>query len=175
MKGIEDIDMNCVPFKRRRLYLVMFIPLLTLMGVIFLYLWMISPILGLIYVGLYLSTCVFQAYCCTYQECPYIGKFCPGIFGIIPSSRIAQSGVIRNLKKSARLFEIFATIAFILLLGMILFPIIWLSQLDFFITLGYLGVNVFYLVVFLWNICPNCAIRSTCPAGRISSVVHSYK
>ena len=174
MNGNEGIDMNCVPFKQRRLYLVMLIPLLTLMGVIFLYLWMISPILGLIYVGLYLSTCVFQAYCCACQECPYIGKFCPGIYGIIPSSRIAQFEKIRNIKKSTRLFELFATIAFILLLGMIFFPIFWLNQLGFFVTIGYFGVNVFYFFIFLWIICPNCAIRSTCPAGRISTMVHSF-
>ncbi|MHA2174347.1 MAG: hypothetical protein ACXABI_05925 [Candidatus Hodarchaeales archaeon] len=175
MKSLEDIDKNCVPFKRRRLYLVTLIPLLLLMGLIFVYLWMISPILGLIYILFYLGACFFQAYCCAYQECPYIGNFCPGIFGIIPSSRIAQFEFIRNVKKSGRLFELFAAIAFIMVLSMIFFPLIWLNQLGFFVTIGYLGFNILYFMIFLWVICPNCAIRNTCPAGRISNAVQSFR
>lgn len=165
--------MNCVPFRQKRLYLIMSIPLLILMGTIFLYLWFIYPPLSLIYVGLYLITCIFQAYCCAYQECPYIGKFCPGIFGIIPSSRFAKLGIFQNARKSARFFEIFGTVAFLALLAMIFLPLLWLIQLGTIITILYLGFNIIYFVIFLWNICPNCAIRSSCPAGRVSSAIRS--
>lgn len=167
-------DMTCMPYKRKKLYLLLTVPLLALFGSIFVYLWIINPVLGLLFVGFYLGICIFQSYCCACQDCPYIGirQFCPGILGIVPSSWIAKLPFIRQAKKSKTAFELSAAIGSLFILAFLIFPLIWLIELGINVTIAYIGFIVIYLVLFVWNICPACATRYTCPAGKISNAMH---
>ncbi|MGD2105904.1 MAG: hypothetical protein PVJ55_12410, partial [Anaerolineae bacterium] len=82
-------DLSCVPYRRKGLYLALTVPLLLLMTVVGVYLGAINPLLPGAFVLFYLSTSFFQAYCCAYQECPYVGGFCPAVIGIMPASLLA--------------------------------------------------------------------------------------
>ncbi len=164
---MDKIDFSCVPYKRKKLYLKLTIPLLILYAIISIYLATYNVIFAIIYISLYFLACLFQSYCCNYQNCPYIGKFCPGIYGIIPSSIFAKSNLIRKRKKSKKIFNLYATLAFIFLLGLFIFPIYWIMKYSLFITILYGLFTAIYFLTFLYMICPVCAIRDTCPGCKI--------
>ena len=89
---------DCIPYKRKALYLLLTVPIIILYLVIMGYLWKINTIVFFIYLSLFALSILFQSYCCEYQSCPYIGKFCPGIGGfIIPASVVAL--LLKKIKK----------------------------------------------------------------------------
>lgn len=164
--------MSCVPYRRKKLYLALTIPLLLLYVLVFIYLWRFSFILSLIFLMLYLAMSLLQAYCCAYQECPYIGRFCPAITGIMPASLFSKLLYgNRKLKKSKRIFDLSASIASVALLGLILFPLYWIGKLGLLYAIGYIAVHLVYYFFFLLTICPVCAIRGTCPGGKLQGIV----
>jgi len=166
------IDMSCVPYRRKGLYLVLTVPFLVLLALIFGYLWTYSFVLSLVFGLFYLSTSFFQAYCCAYQDCPYVGGFCPAIIGIMPASLIAK--VIygnREIVKSKERFGLYATLAVISWLGLVAFPLFWITKLGMAFAAGYVVYHVVYTVIFGLTICPACAIRDICPGGKFQSWV----
>jgi hypothetical protein len=165
-------DMSCYPYRRKGLYFLVSIPLVVLLVLVAVFLWRFSPFLTLIMLLLYLATCYFQAYCCAYQDCPYIGGFCPAVTGIMPSSWMAKVLYGKKINKSKKLFELNAGIAATAMFGLILLPIYWIfRELGVWYALGYFGFLVVYYLVFLLTMCPVCAIRGTCPGGKLQGMV----
>jgi hypothetical protein len=121
-------DISCVPFAKKKIYYLLTIPFLVLLVATFIYLWTIHVGLAPILFSFYVLACVFQAYCCAYQDCPYIGGWCPGVAGIIPASRIARMLYGKSIKKTPMRFALFGTIAFCSLVGSGVFPFYWLAQ-----------------------------------------------
>ena len=96
MDNQSTIDKNCIPYSRKKLYLIITIPLILLMIIIFGFLFIINPLYGIIYLSFWFGVNVFQSYCCEYQDCPYTDDFCPAVAGIIPASRIANLSIIKS-------------------------------------------------------------------------------
>jgi hypothetical protein len=165
---------TCIPYSRKYVYFLLTIPLMLLILVIVVFLFLINPFLSVIYLSFWIGANIFQSYCCNFQDCPYIEGFCPAVAGIIPASRIARLPVIKNMKKSKSRFEIFATFGSLCLLGLIIFPLFFLIELDLLYPLAYLILILVYAILFLWNICPVCAIRGTCPGGLFSTRLRSF-
>lgn len=165
-------DLACVPYQRRGLYFALTIPLITLMILVFIYLWNINIWLSFGLLGCYFAASFFQAYCCAYQECPYIGGFCPAISGIYPANIIAKllySG--KNFVKSKARLETHGALAMLGWLGMATFPLYWLWQLGPVYAIGYFASHIVYYLIFGLTICPKCAIRDTCPGGKLQRVI----
>jgi hypothetical protein len=170
--GEKSPDMTCFPYRRKKLYAALTIPLFLIYIAIFVYLWSFSYFLSLSYFLLYLIVCLFQSYCCAYQECPYIGGFCPAVSGIMPSSILAKFLYGRKVRrKSKALFNLNATIAFAALLGFVLLPVYWIYRLGILYLIGYVVFYSGYYLVFMLTVCPACAIRETCPGGKLQGIV----
>ncbi|MBD3191245.1 MAG: hypothetical protein GF308_11405 [Candidatus Heimdallarchaeota archaeon] len=161
-------DMSCVPYRRMWLYFLYTIPIMAMIGFTAYVLWLYNYVYTIIYMGFYVLTFLFQSYCCVYQSCPYIGGFCPAVAGIIPASFVAKLLEKLKVKKDKKLFDFFALIASITLLGLIVFPLYWLFIYHIAAFVGYLCLIALYTIAFLLSICPVCAIRKTCPGGRAS-------
>ena len=144
-----------------------------LMLITFGFLFLINPFFGIVYLSFWLGANIFQSYCCEYQNCPYTDGFCPAVAGIIPASRIAKLPIIKNMKKSKTRFDLFATFGSLCLIGLIVFPLFFLVELGILYPLSYIVIIVTYAILFLWNVCPVCAIRGTCPGGRASTTLKS--
>ena len=165
-------DLTCVPYQRKGLYFALTIPLLAIIILVFIYLWGINFILSFGLLACYLFACFFQAYCCAYQECPYIGGFCPAISGIYPANIIAKLLYGRkNFVKSKTRLELHGIFAVLGWLGIAVFPLNWLWQLGPAYAIGYFSSHVVYYLIFGLTICPKCAIRDTCPGGKLQKVV----
>ena len=167
MPGDAKVDMSCVPYRRKGLYLVLTVPFLVLLVLIFGYLWTYSFVLSLVFGLLYLTMSLFQAYCCAYQDCPYVGGFCPAVIGIMPASLIAK--VLygnREIVKSKERFGLHATLALISWLGLIALPLFWIAKRGIAFAVGYVACHVVYTAIFGLTVCPACAIRDICPGGK---------
>jgi len=173
MSTLATPDRNCVPYSRKKVYLVITLPLILVILIVFGFLFFINPIYSIIFISFWLGANVFQSYCCEYQDCPYTDGFCPAVAGIIPASRIANLPIIKNMKKSKTRFDLFATFGSLCLMGLIIFPLFFLIELGIFYPLGYIIFILIYAILFLWNVCPICAIRGTCPGGRASTSLRS--
>ena len=170
--GKNQPDMSCVPYRRKSLYFVVTIPLLVVLLLVSIYLWGFSPVLTIVFIAFYLLTCYFQAYCCAYQDCPYIGGFCPAIIGILPANLLAKLIYERKrIAKSRTRFGIQATLAFLAWLGLAGFPVFWIAKLDTLLAAGYVVCHIVHYVTFGLTICPVCAIRGTCPGGKLQHIV----
>ena len=160
-------DNTCVPYRKKELYFLLTAPILLVFLLVFIYLWSFNFLFSFIFLGFYLLTCFFQAYCCAYQECPYIGGFCPAVIGIMPASYLAKwlySG--RKMIRTPQRFNTFATLGVICWIGLGAFPLYWLSKLGIGLAAAYLALLVIYALVFGLTICPACAIRDSCPGGQ---------
>ena len=165
-------DMSCVPYRRKRLYFVLTLPLIMLLIAVFVYLWTISFILSLVFLVFYLVMSYFQAYCCVYQDCPYVGGFCPAVLAILPANLCAKHLYGRQgVVKSKKAFSLQASLAIAGWLGLIVSPVFWVATLGVGFAVGYVVIHVVYTVIFGFTICPVCAIRDTCPGGKLQGVV----
>ncbi len=165
-------DISCVPYSRRGLYFALTIPLAVIVILVFLYLWSIDIWLSFGLLTFYLATCYFQSYCCAYQDCPYVGGFCPAIIGIYPANILAKLLYGRKtVTKSKVRFEVYAILATSGWLGVAILPLYWLRQLGLLYAIGYFASHVIYYIIYGLTICPKCAIRETCPGGKFQSVV----
>lgn len=161
-------DMTCVPYRRKALYYLLTVPFLATLMVAAIYLWTISPWLTVALALCYLGASLAQAYCCAYQACPYIGRFCPAIGGIVPagwSAKVLYGG--RTITRSRVRFEIHATIGLLGLVGMALLPLWWITQRSLPLAMGYVVLQLAYYAAFMLTVCPVCAIRETCPGGTL--------
>jgi len=165
-------DMSCVPYRRKKLYFLLTVPFLVLLISVFVYLWTFSFILSLVFALFYLMMSYFQAYCCVYQDCPYVGEFCPAVIGILPANLFAKLIYGRQgIVKSKKAFDIHATLAIVGWLGLIVLPLFWVVRLGVTFAVGYVVSHAVYAMVFGLTICPVCAIRDTCPGGKFQSLV----
>ena len=168
-------DMSCVPYCRKRAYFILTVPFLILLILVAVYLWSISFALSMIFISLFVMANLFQSYCCAYQDCPYVGGFCPAVAGIMPSGILAKIILRKRVKKSETLFNLFAAIAFLSLLGLIGFPLFWIADLSIPLAIGYFTLNIAYYIAFFLIICPACAIRNTCPGGKLQNMVSKQR
>lgn len=161
-------DMTCVPYRRRTLYLALTAPYLAVSVLVAIYLWRFSPWLTAAVALGYLAACFFQAYCCACQDCPYIGRFCPAIAGIVPASWIAKwiyGG--RQVEKSEPRFSIQAVLAILGWVVWAILPLWWIVRLGVAVTAVYVAWQVVYVVAFFLTVCPACALRDICPGGGV--------
>ena len=172
MSGEMKPDMSCVPYRRKGVYLVLTVPLVLLLISVAVYLGTVRFILAVVFVALYVGMCYFQAYCCAYQECPYVDGFCPAIVGIVPAGRLARWLYgRRRVVKSKAAFETQAALAFGCWMGLVFFPLWWIAKRSVPLAVGYVVLHAVYYVIFGLTICPACAIRGTCPGGKLQSIV----
>jgi hypothetical protein len=165
-------DLSCVPYRRKGLYFALTLPIVGLMLAVFVYLWTFSFLLSFVLLLFYGATCYFQAYCCAYQDCPYVGGFCPAIAGIMPASLLAKLLYSRkDLVRSKKRFERSAVVAIFSWLGLIAFPLFWLAKLGPLVVAGYVAFHLIDYAIFVFTICPACAIRDTCPGGKLHRLV----
>ncbi len=165
---------DCVPFKKKALYLLLTTPIVAIFVTIAIYLWLTNLMPFIIYCSLFLMVIILQSYCCAYQDCPYIGNFCPGIGGILMISSIIAL-LLKKIKKSKILFELFASLGFACLIGIIIFPLFFIYKIGIIVLISYLIIAIFYFIAFFALICPVCAIRDTCPGGKMSGKILNIK
>ncbi|MFP4446780.1 MAG: hypothetical protein ACLFPD_11110 [Desulfosudaceae bacterium] len=147
-------------------------PFLLVMTAVLIFLWSYSFLPALALLFFYLAMCWFQAYCCVYQDCPYVGGFCPAIVGILPASFLARFLYRRRpVVKSPEKFNRRAMLATLCWLGIIGLPLYWLYLNSVVLAAGYVIFHAVYFVVFALTICPVCAIRNTCPGGMLQRLV----
>jgi hypothetical protein len=159
---------NCVPYRRRALYLLLTLPMIVLYAVIAAYLWRVSLAFFIVYLGLFVVVAFAQSYVCVYLQCPYVGRFAPCVGGFcLPSSRIARW--FKNAKRSEGIYNVVVTVAFAAFLGIILLPIYFLILRSVVYLLAYLGIVLLYAIGFLGWICPVCGTRHVCPGGQAST------
>ena len=165
-------DMSCVPYRRKGLYLALTIPMLLLLFAVFIYLGTYSILLPLVFLACYLVMSFFQAYCCAYQRCPYVGGFCPAVLGIMPASLIAK--VLygnREIARSKVRFDTYATVAILGWLGLVFLPVYWIAMLGIGFAFAYVACHAIYALIFGLSVCPVCAIRETCPGGKVHKML----
>jgi len=146
----------------RFFYAVSMIPfLVAFFGAIYL-LWAAAWYLGAIFIGLYLAGNVFQAGACT--GCPYRGKYCPPIFGVYLGNIL--SGVLYpNRGFDADFIARQAKIAEYVVYVTLLFPLYWLYLSGWWVPLGYAGLLLLHLVLFMPVQCKKCSYHNVCPGG----------
>ena len=168
---MANVDIKCVPYEKRVHYLALTGVLFVVQGLVFLYLWIFTPILSFVMVALYLVTSYFQSYCCAYQDCPYVGEFCPAVSGIYVGNILAKRLYPEDTPKSERKFKTYKNLGILFWLLMAFFPLYWVYLLGLQYALGYFAFHLGYYLVFGLTICPSCAIRNTCPGGALQKQV----
>jgi hypothetical protein len=156
---------ECVPYKRKFLYLALTIPMIALYIAIAVLLWRINVVIFVVYVSLFVLVAFFMSYVCVYWRCPYIGKFAPCVGGFcLPSSQIAR--LFKQAKRSESRYKVFLTLAYASFFGIILFPTYFLYVQSIAYLLGYIGIVFVYWLAFTLFICPVCGTRHVCPGGQ---------
>jgi hypothetical protein len=159
---------ECVPYKRKSLYLILTIPMIVLYIAIAVFLWQINVVFFAIYASLFVFVALFMSYVCVYWQCPYVGKFAPCVGGFcLPSSQIAR--LMKNAKRSEARYNTFLTLAYVSFFGIILFPMYFLYVQGIVYLLGYIGIVVVYGLMFTLFICPVCGTRYVCPGGQTAA------
>lgn len=81
------IENNCVPYKRKPLYLALNIPMIALYIILAVFLFKINVVFFAVYISLFVFVAFFMSYVCVYWQYPYVGKFAPCVGGFcLPSS-----------------------------------------------------------------------------------------
>ena len=145
--------------------------LLIVQVVVFLYLWTIWPVLSFVLIGLYIATSYYQSYCCVYQDCPYIGEFCPAVSGIYLGNIFAKRLYSEDTPKSEKKFQTYKNLGIFFWLLMAFFPVFWIYQLGLYYAIAYIVFHLGYYLAFGLTICPSCAIKETCPGGALQKQV----
>jgi hypothetical protein len=164
---MSKVDHKCVPYEKRGRYFELTGVLLIVQTFVFLYLWTINPILSLIMIVLYLMTSYFQSYCCVYQDCPYVGEFCPAVSGVYLGNILAKRLYSKDTPKSERKFQTYKNLGIVFWLLMAFFPLYWVYLLGLHYAIGYVAFHLTYYLAYGLTICPSCAIRETCPGGGL--------
>ena len=159
---------DCVPYPRKALYLLLTVPMMGIYVAIAVFLWQVNTVAFVAYCALFPIVAIGQSYVCVYWRCPYVGRFAPCVGGVcLPSGQIAR--LLKNVKRSARIYNMAVSLAFLALLGIVLLPVPFLYAQSVAYLLAYLGIVVAYAASFLWLICPACGIRHACPGGQAST------
>ena len=167
----QQPESHCVLYEKRGRYYVSTAILFIVQGLVFLYLWTINPIYSLIMIVLYLATSYFQAYCCVYQDCPYVGQMCPAVSGIYVGNILAQKLYSKDAPKDEKKFHRHKNLGILFWLLMAFFPLYWIYMLDLYYAIFYVIFHLGYYLLFGLTICPSCAIKDTCPGGALQKQV----
>jgi hypothetical protein len=76
-----------------------------------------------------------------------------------------------QIVKSERRFRLNIALATIAWLALAIFPLYWIARAHVFLAVGYLACHLAYSLVFFLTICPVCAIRNTCPGGKLQKAL----
>ena len=156
---------NCVPYKRKSLYLLMTLPMIVLYIVVAAHLWTVGIIIFTIYCAFFVMVAISMGYVCVHWRCPYIGKFGPCAGGFcLPASQIAR--LFKKLKRSETTYHIVISVAYANFFGILFFPVYFMYKLGIIYLLAYLGVNIVYWLCLLLFICPFCGTRHVCHGGQ---------
>ncbi|MEJ2207600.1 MAG: hypothetical protein P8129_01010 [Anaerolineae bacterium] len=159
---------DCVPYRKKSLYLGLTVPMLVMYVAIAVLLWRASIFFFVLYAVLFVVVAVGQAYVCNYWNCPYVGRFGPCVGGFcLPSSQIAR--LFKRVRRSEAAYNVAMSAAFVALLGIILLPLYFLYVQGVWYLVAYLGIVLAYATAFLWWICSACATRQVCPGGQAST------
>jgi hypothetical protein len=50
-------------------------------------------------------------------------------------------------------------------------PVYWIARLGIGLALAYIALHAVYALIFGLTVCPVCAIRDTCPGGKVHKLV----
>lgn len=171
-----DHDPSCVPYRRWGLYWALTAPFLAMLLAVVIYLGTVHPLLALMPVACFASMCYFQAYCCAYQECPYIGRPCPAVIGILPANWLARTLYGGRLPvPDIQRFERSAALGIVSWVALALSPLYWLWRAHWAWAAAYALCHLAYALTFGLTICPSCAIRDSCPGGQFQAMVHRWR
>ncbi|MBI9050584.1 MAG: hypothetical protein JEZ00_14280 [Anaerolineaceae bacterium] len=167
------IDMKCVPYKRKGLYLALTLPMIVIYILIFCMLWQIKPMFALIYLSFFVLVALCMSFVCVYWQCPYVGKFAPCVGGFcLPSSQLAR--LWKNTKRTEGRYKFFYNAAFVFFFAIIFFPLYFLYMTSIPLLIGYIVVVSLYTVSYMWLICPHCATRAACPGGQSAMALQKW-
>lgn len=169
---IENVDFNCIPYPRKGLYWIINIPYITLFILTAIYLWNYSVLVSSVFISFYLVSVLLHGYICAFSDCPYTGTMCPGGFGWSPVGKIAYLYQKLKVHQSVFLTNLFFLIIMISLLGVLIFPLYWISNLGIIYCVGYVLFIMGYFFSFLITICPKCAGRLKCPTAKLSNLIY---
>ena len=124
--------------------------------------------LTILFFILYLGTNFFQAGCCV--GCPYVGRFCPAMFGIYLSNFLS-SRLYKGRPHESRFFKFNGLLAGVFLVSFFTFPFYWLLLLDWYYLTLFYGLVVIHFLTFLLVICPKCSYNDTCPGGKLNKTI----
>lgn len=171
MKEIKP-DMTCFPFRRKKSSTMLTLLFMALIISAAVYLWSINCIISIIFILFYILVNVFQSYCCAYQDCPYIGGFCPALFGMYPANFIAKIFFAGKIKKSKLLFDLFAFLGTLCGIGLFFFPVFWIAKVNILVAVLYPLLMIVYLIVLFLTMCTVCSVKNTCPGGKTSGILY---
>lgn len=161
------IDHECVPYKRKTLYLFLTIPIVLLYITIGILLWQRDIVSLIIYVSLFVLIPFFMSIVCVYWQCPYVGRFAPCVGGFcLPASQIAR--LFKNVIITKKRYQLFLSLAYLVFFGIIIFPMYLLFMTNPIFLLIYIFLVLVYWAVFTLFICPHCATRFVCPGGQMA-------
>lgn len=170
MKELER-DSSCVPYPRKRSYWAVTLPFLVLLTTTAAYLWRCSELLAVLYVSCYVLLVLLHGYVCAFSGCPYRGSWCPGAFATFPVGKIAQTIDRLGIRRSHNLIAVCFGMCLLFLLGILLLPLYWFSQLTVSVAIIYFLLVALYSKEFLLRVCPHCAMRSNCPAAKLVTTI----
>jgi hypothetical protein len=122
-----------------------------------------SPLLALLYFGIYLLTNVFQAGCCV--GCPYRGGYCPAFCDVYPGN-LFSAVFYKNRKYDEKFFQRNAAAGETGVLIPLLFPLYWLFQTAWYFAAGYLLLFALHVILFAPTQCDKCGYQTVCPGGK---------
>ena len=185
--SIAEPDMCCYPYPRKKSYLAIVFPYVAVLAAVFVHLLTARSHRGreagpvgagrrylpaFTYLAFYLGMCYFQSYCCACQDCPYIGEFCPALAGIYPANPMARMKYgDEGAASSQRAFKANAAAAALCWGGLMLFPLPWLARRSARLAAVYVLVHAVYYLLHGLILCPVCAIRNTCPGGKLQAAL----
>lgn len=166
--GDSNHRQDCVPFRRKSLYLLLTLPMIAVYVAIAVLLWQVSTVFFVLYCALFVVVAIGQSFACAHWQCPYVGKFAPCVAGFcLPSSQIAR--LFKGARVSERTYNVAVSLAFAAFAGIILLPLYFLVQQGVGYLLAYVGIVLVYAAAFLGLICPACGTRHVCPGGQVST------
>lgn len=122
-----------------------------------------SIYLTIILIALYIITNIFQAGCCV--GCPYQGKYCPALCGVYLSNLL--SGILyKNRQFDQKFFNLNAAAAETMVFILVLYPLYWVFDTNWYLTPIYLGLIAVHVILFMSTQCEKCSYNETCPGGK---------
>ena len=170
MNNQARTDKTCIPYPRKGIYWLVTLPFVMVLIGVAIFLGTFNISLAITYFSFYIVSTFLHGYVCSFSECPYKGTFCPGAFGWFPVGKIA--GKLKPKKKNDQLIGILFMFIMLCILGILVLPLYWLSNLGLAASIGYGLFIVIHFFSFVIFICPKCAGRGYCPTAKLSNTLN---